>query len=107
VSHLVFADPDIKPPERCLRIRSSSSATPRRARPGQAYLFARRSSAGMPKAPPRPPMPRETLAALRTEQLWDVLGIRLNWPKARASNLAQLDFTDTGETFVLTPRIAR
>jgi alkyl sulfatase BDS1-like metallo-beta-lactamase superfamily hydrolase len=57
----------------------------------------------MPKAPPRPPMPRETLAALRTEQLWDVLGIRLNGPKAEGKHIVlNWTFTDTGETFVLT-----
>ena len=48
-------------------------------------------------------MPRETLAALRTEQLWDVLGIRLNGPKAEGKHIVlNWTFTDTGETFVLT-----
>jgi alkyl sulfatase BDS1-like metallo-beta-lactamase superfamily hydrolase len=57
----------------------------------------------MPKAPPRPPMPRETLAALRTEQLWDVLGVRLNGPKAEGKHIAlNWSFTDTSESFVLT-----
>jgi alkyl sulfatase BDS1-like metallo-beta-lactamase superfamily hydrolase len=48
-------------------------------------------------------MPRETLAALRTEQLWDVLGVRLNGPKAEGKHIVlNWNFTDTGETFVLT-----
>jgi alkyl sulfatase BDS1-like metallo-beta-lactamase superfamily hydrolase len=56
----------------------------------------------MPKTPPRASMPRETLAALRTGQLWDVLGIRLNGPKAEGKHIVlNWSFTDTGETFVL------
>jgi alkyl sulfatase BDS1-like metallo-beta-lactamase superfamily hydrolase len=56
----------------------------------------------MPKTPPRPPMPRETLAALRTEQLWDVLGVRLNGPKAEGKRIAlNWNFTDTNESFIL------
>jgi alkyl sulfatase BDS1-like metallo-beta-lactamase superfamily hydrolase len=57
----------------------------------------------MPKAPPRPSMPRETLAALRTSQLWDVLGVRLNGPKAEGKHIVlNWNFTDTNEKFVLT-----
>jgi alkyl sulfatase BDS1-like metallo-beta-lactamase superfamily hydrolase len=57
---------------------------------------------GMPKAPPRPPMPRETLSALRTEQLWDVLGVRLNGPKAEGKHIVlNWTFTDTNESFIL------
>jgi alkyl sulfatase BDS1-like metallo-beta-lactamase superfamily hydrolase len=56
----------------------------------------------MPKVPPRSPMPRETLAALRTEQLWDVLGVRLNGPKAEGKRIVlNWNFTDTNESFVL------
>jgi alkyl sulfatase BDS1-like metallo-beta-lactamase superfamily hydrolase len=56
----------------------------------------------MPKVPARSPMPRETLAALRTEQLWDVLGVRLNGPKAEGQRIVlNWNFTDTDETFVL------
>ena len=56
----------------------------------------------MPKAAPRPPMPRETLAALRTEQLWDVLGVRLNGPKAEGKRIVlNWIFTDTSENFIL------
>jgi alkyl sulfatase BDS1-like metallo-beta-lactamase superfamily hydrolase len=48
-------------------------------------------------------MPRETLAALRTSQLWDVLGVRLNGPRAEGKHIVlNWNFTDTGETFVLT-----
>src|SRR5581483_2508500 len=68
-----------------------------------AYLFgAQELRQGMPKTPPRSPMPRETLAALRTEQLWDVLGVRLNGPKAEGMHIVlNWNFTDTGEMFVL------
>src|SRR5260370_15139590 len=56
----------------------------------------------MPKVPPRSPMPRETLAALRTEQLWDVLGVRLNGPKAEGKRIVlNWSFSDTGENFIL------
>jgi alkyl sulfatase BDS1-like metallo-beta-lactamase superfamily hydrolase len=48
------------------------------------------------------PMPRETLAALRTEQLWDVLGVRLNGPKAEGKHIVlNWNFIDSGERFVL------
>jgi alkyl sulfatase BDS1-like metallo-beta-lactamase superfamily hydrolase len=48
-------------------------------------------------------MPRETLAALRTEQLWDVLGVRLNGPRAEGKHIVlNWAFNDTGETFILT-----
>ena len=77
---------------------SAESATWR-----NAYLFgAQELRQGMPKASPRPPMPRETLAALRTEQLWDVLGVRLNGPKAEGKHIVlNWSFTDTDESFVL------
>jgi alkyl sulfatase BDS1-like metallo-beta-lactamase superfamily hydrolase len=105
VSHLVFADPDNQSARALLADTfeqlgyAAESATWR-----NAYLFgAQELRQGMPKAPPRPPMPRETLAALRTEQLWDVLGVRLNGPKAEGKHIV-LDwvFTDTNESFVLT-----
>ena len=57
----------------------------------------------MPKAPPRAAMSRETLAALRTEQLWDVLAVRLNGPKAEGRHIVlNWKFADTDESFVLT-----
>src|SRR6202000_426117 len=104
LSHLVFADPD-HPRGRAMLADTfeqlgyaAESATWR-----NAYLFgAQELRLGMPKAPPRPPMQRETLAALRTEQLWDVLGVRLNGPKAEGKRiLLNWHFTDTDETFVL------
>jgi alkyl sulfatase BDS1-like metallo-beta-lactamase superfamily hydrolase len=78
---------------------SAESATWR-----NAYLFgAQELRQGMPKAPPRSPMSRETLAALRTEQLWDVLGVRLNGPKAEDMHIVlNWSFTDTSESFILT-----
>jgi alkyl sulfatase BDS1-like metallo-beta-lactamase superfamily hydrolase len=105
VSHLVFADPDNQAARALLADSfeqlgyAAESATWR-----NAYLFgAQELRQGMPKAPPRPPMPRETLAALRTEQLWDVLGVRLNGPKAEGKHIVlNWRFTDTHETFVLT-----
>ena len=77
---------------------ASESATWR-----NAYLFgAQELRQGMPKAPPRAAMPRETLAALRTGQLWDLLGVRLNGPKAEDKRIVlNWNFTDTGESFIL------
>ena len=105
VSHLVFAEPDNQSARALLADTYeqlgylAESATWR-----NAYLFgAQELRQGMPKAPPRPPMPRETLAALRTEQLWDVLGVRLNGPKAEGKHIVlNWRFTDTNEGFVLT-----
>jgi len=104
LSHLVFAEPDNEKARAMLADTfeqlgyAAESSTWR-----NAYLFgAQELRQGMPKAPPRPPMPRETLAALRTEQLWDVLGVRLNGPKAEGKRIVlNWSFTDTGETFVL------
>jgi alkyl sulfatase BDS1-like metallo-beta-lactamase superfamily hydrolase len=105
IGHLVFADPDNQAARALLADAfeqlgyAAESATWR-----NAYLFgAQELRLGMPKAPPRSPMPRETLAALRTEQLWDVLGVRLNGPKAEGKHIVlNWNFTDTSETFVLT-----
>ena len=104
VSHLVFADPDNQAARALLADAfeqlgyAAESSTWR-----NAYLFgAQELRQGMPKTPPRSAMPRETLAALRTEQLWDVLGVRLNGPKAEGKRMVlNWNFTDTGETFVL------
>ena len=104
LSHLVFAEPDNRAARALLADTfeqlgyAAESSTWR-----NAYLFgAQELRQGMPKTPPRPPMPRETLAALRTEQLWDVLGVRLNGPKAEGKHIVlNWSFTDTGETFVL------
>src|SRR5207247_11023455 len=105
VSHLVFADPDNQAARALLADTfeqlgyASESSTWR-----NAYLFgAQELRQGMPKVPPRSTMPRETLAALRTEQLWAVLGVRLNGPKAEGTRIVlNWSFTDTNESFVLT-----
>src|SRR5579871_1910842 len=104
VSHLVFAEPDNQPARALLADTfeqlgyAAESSTWR-----NAYLFgAQELRQGMPKVPSRGALPRETLAALRTEQLWDLLGIRLNGPKAEGKHIVlNWNFTDTGETFVL------
>jgi alkyl sulfatase BDS1-like metallo-beta-lactamase superfamily hydrolase len=104
VSHLVFAEPDNQAARAMLADAleqlgyAAESSTWR-----NAYLFgAQELRQGMPKTPGRPSMARETLAALRTEQLWDVLGVRLNGPKAEGKHIVlNWSFTDTGETFVL------
>ena len=104
VGHLVFADPDNQAARALLADTfeqlgyAAESSTWR-----NAYLFgAQELRNGMPKAPPRAAMPRETLAALRTEQLWDVLGVRLNGPKAEGKRIVlNWHFTDTGEKFIL------
>jgi alkyl sulfatase BDS1-like metallo-beta-lactamase superfamily hydrolase len=104
-SHLVFADPENQAARALLADTfeqlgyAAESATWR-----NAYLFgAQELRLGMPKASPRPPMPRETVAALRTGQLWDLLGIRLNGPKAEGKHIVlNWNFTDTGEMFILT-----
>jgi alkyl sulfatase BDS1-like metallo-beta-lactamase superfamily hydrolase len=105
VSHLVFAEPDNQAARALLAdtfeqlgYAAESSAW------RNAYLFgAQELRQGMPKAPPRAAMSRETLAALRTEQLWDVLAVRLNGPKAEGRHMVlNWKFTDTDESFVLT-----
>src|SRR5947199_2462110 len=104
LSHLVFADPGNQAARALLADTleqlgyAAESATWR-----NAYLFgAQELRQGMPKASPRPPMPRETLAALRTGQLWDVLGVRLNGPNAEGKHIVlNWSFSDTGESFVL------
>ena len=105
VSHLVFADPDNQAPARCSPTLLSSSAMPPKARPGATRTCSARRNCGRAcrKRRARPPMPRETLAALRTGQLWDVLGVRLNGPKAEGKHIVlNWAFTDTKESFVLT-----
>jgi linear primary-alkylsulfatase len=104
LSHLVFAEPDNQAARALLadtfeQLGYSAESTTWR----NSYLFgAQELRQGMPQVPARPPMPRETLAALRTEQLWDVLGVRLNGPKAEGKHIVlNWSFTDTGETFIL------
>ncbi|WP_420135724.1 alkyl/aryl-sulfatase [Rhodopseudomonas sp.] len=105
LSHLVFAEPNNQDGRLLLADTfeqlgyQSESATWR-----NAYLFgAQELRHGMPQVPARPPMPRDTLAALKTSQLWDVLGIRLNGPKAEGKTIVlNWQFTDTAERWVLT-----
>jgi alkyl sulfatase BDS1-like metallo-beta-lactamase superfamily hydrolase len=105
LSHLVFADPENQPARALLADTfeqlgyAAESATWR-----NAYLFgAQELRQGMPKTSPRPPMPRETVAALRTGQIWDMLATRLNGPKAEGKHIVlNWDFTDTSESFALT-----
>lgn len=105
LSHLVFAEPDNAAARAMLADTFeqlgylSESSTWR-----NAYLFgAQELREGIPNAPARPSMPRETLAALRTGQLWDMLGVRLNGPKAEGKSIVlNWVFTDTDERFALT-----
>ncbi len=104
LSHLVFAEPDNQAARAMLADTfeqlgyAAESSTWR-----NAYLYgAQELRQGMVKTPPATPMRRETAAALRTGQLWDVLGIRLNGPKAEGKHIVlNWSFTDTSETFVL------
>jgi alkyl sulfatase BDS1-like metallo-beta-lactamase superfamily hydrolase len=53
--------------------------------------------------PPCAGLPRGSVAALRTGQLWDMLGVRLNGPKAEGKHIVlNWTFADAGELFVLT-----
>lgn len=105
LSHLVFAEPDNQAARALLADTFeqlgylAESATWR-----NAYLFgAQELRQGMAKLPPRPALPLETLAALGTEQVWDVLGVRLNGPKAAGRYVViNWMFEDTGETFAMT-----
>src|SRR5919197_1390406 len=104
VSHLVFAEPDNQAARAMLADTfeqlgyAAESSTWR-----NAYLFgAQELRQGMPKTSPRSAMPRETVGALRTGQLWDMLGVSLNGPKAEGKRIVlNWNFADTGETFVL------
>jgi alkyl sulfatase BDS1-like metallo-beta-lactamase superfamily hydrolase len=104
LSHLVFAEPDNQAARAMLADTfeqlgyAAESATWR-----NAYLYgAQELRLGLAKTPARPPTPREMLAALRTEQLWDVLAVRLNGPKAEGKHIVlNWTFADTGETFAL------
>src|SRR5262249_47792059 len=104
VSHLVFAEPDNQAARALLADTfeqlgyAAESSTWR-----NAYLFgAQELRQGIPQVPSRTPMPRETLAALGPGRLWDVLGVRINGPKAEGKRIVlNWNFTDTGETFIL------
>ena len=105
LSHLVFAEPDNAAGRALLADTFeqlgylAESATWR-----NAYLFgAQELRQGLPKSRARSATPRDTLAALQTDQLWDMLGVRLNGPKAEGKHIVlNWHFTDTNETYVLT-----
>ena len=97
--------PTTRPPARCSPIPSSSSAMPRKVRPGATPICSARRNCGWACRKPR--RARRCRAKrwprLRTEQLWDVLGVRLNGPKAEGKHIVlNWTFTDTGESFILT-----
>ena len=104
LSHLVFAEPDNGAARDLLADTFeqlgylAESATWR-----NAYLVgAQELRQGLPSVPPRDRLPRETLAALQTEQIWDVLGVRLNGPKAEGKTMSlNWTFTDTDQAYVL------
>jgi alkyl sulfatase BDS1-like metallo-beta-lactamase superfamily hydrolase len=105
VSHLVFAEPDNKAARSMLADTFeqlgylAESATWR-----NAYLFgAQELRQGMMNAPRQMPLSRDMLSALKTDQLWDLFGVRLNGPKAEGKHIVlNWTFTDTNETFTVT-----
>jgi alkyl sulfatase BDS1-like metallo-beta-lactamase superfamily hydrolase len=104
LSHLVFAEPDNAAARALLADTFeqlgylAESATWR-----NAYLFgAQELRQGLQKSGARSATPRDTLAALQTEQLWDVLSVRLNGPKADGKHIVlNWHFTDSRENYVL------
>ena len=105
LSHLVFAEPGNQDARGLLADTFeqlgylAESATWR-----NAYLFgAQELRQGMAKLPARPALPLETVAALRTAQVWDVLGVRLNGKRAEGRSVViNWVFEDTGEIFAMT-----
>lgn len=105
LSHLVFAEPGNQAARALLADAFeqlgylSESATWR-----NSYLFGAQELRGdAPKPSPRPPLAVETAAALTTEQVFDVMGVRLNGPKAENRHIVlNWAFPDTGESFVMT-----
>jgi alkyl sulfatase BDS1-like metallo-beta-lactamase superfamily hydrolase len=105
LSHVVFAEPNNK------RARDLLADTfeqlgymTESANWRNAYLLgAQELRQGVASMPPRDRLPLETVAALRTEQLWDYLGARVIASKAEDITMVlNWSFTDTGETFILT-----
>ena len=104
LSHLVFAEPDNKAARSLLADAFeqlgylAESSTWR-----NAYLFgAQELRQGMIKSRARTVFPSQTLNALSTEQIWDLLGIRLNGPKADGKRMViNWRFTDTQEDCIL------
>lgn len=104
LSHVVFAEP-ANADARALLADTfeqlgylSESSTWR-----NAYLFgAQELRQGMPKVPSRTPISPDTIMALRTDQFFDYLAVRLNGAKAEGHHIVlNWRFTDTGEDFVL------
>lgn len=104
LSHLVFAEPDNKPARALLADAFeqlgylAESSTWR-----NAYLFgAQELRQGMLKTRARSSFPSETLNALSTAQIWDLLGIRLNGPKAEGKRIViNWRFDDIAESYIL------
>jgi linear primary-alkylsulfatase len=104
LNHLVFAEPANDDARMLLADTyeqlgyASESATWR-----NAYLFgAQELRHGMPEVPKRSPISGDTLSALRTDQFFDYLGVRLNGPKAEGKHIVlNWRFTDTKEDFAL------
>ena len=104
LNHLVFAEPGNEDARLLLADTYeqlgyvSESAAWR-----NSYLFgAQELRHGMPKVPNRSAISPDTVRALRTEQLFDYLGIRLNGPDAAGRTIVlNFDFTDSRDSFVL------
>lgn len=105
LSQLVFAEPDNAAARALLADTFeqlgylAESATWR-----NAYLFgAQELRQGELKSRAPSVTPRETLSALQTHQLWDMLAVRLNGPKAEGKHIVlNWHFTDTNEIYALT-----
>lgn len=105
LSHLVFAEPDNQAARALLadtfeQLGYLAESTLWR----NSYLFgAQELRNGTTAVQARQSLPLETARALRTDQLWDALSVRLNGPKAEGKRIAlNWVFTDTKETFVMT-----
>jgi alkyl sulfatase BDS1-like metallo-beta-lactamase superfamily hydrolase len=105
LSHVVFADPDNARARQLLgdTFEQLGYAT-ESANWRNAYLLgAQEIRQGVQAMPPRDRLPAETIAALRTEQLWDFLGVRVIASKAEDMTIVlNFDFSDTREKFTLT-----
>lgn len=105
VSHLVFAEPDNRAARELLADAFeqlgylAESALWR-----NSYLFgAHELRNGTTRMLARPSLPLETARALRTDQLWDALSVRLNGPRAEGKrSVLNWVLNDTKETFVMT-----
>jgi alkyl sulfatase BDS1-like metallo-beta-lactamase superfamily hydrolase len=104
LSQLVFAEPDNAAARALLADTFeqlgylTESSTWR-----NAYLFgAQELRQGELKSRAPSVTPRETLSALQTRQLWDMLAVRLNGPKAEGKHIVlNWHFMDNSEIYVL------